>query len=72
MDEEHDAELEDDHVDEHGVDEEEISACTAYPACQMSCLGRLTPGVKDTPFFRFGTGREGGGRSLHPEEDRRR
>ena len=26
----------------------------------MSCLGSWTLGVKDTPFFRFGTRREGG------------
>ena len=37
--------------DELEVDEEEISACAPYLACQMSCLGRMTPGVKDTPFL---------------------
>ena len=66
-----DEELNDELVDEHGgdlgVDEEEISACAPYLARQMSCLGRVTPGVKDTPIFRFGTGREGGCRSSHPE-----
>ena len=33
------------------VDEEKISACAPYLARQMSCLGRVTPGVKDTPFL---------------------
>ena len=33
------------------VDEEEISACAPYLARQMSCLRRVTPGVKDTPFL---------------------
>ena len=33
------------------VDEEEISACAPYLARQMLCLGRVTPGVKDTPFL---------------------
>ena len=33
------------------VDEEKISACTPYLARQMSCLGRLTSGVKDTLFL---------------------
>ena len=32
------------------VDGDESSACTPYLACQMSCLGSRTPGVKDTPF----------------------
>ena len=32
MDEERDAELDDDRVDEHGVDEEETSACAPYLA----------------------------------------
>ena len=32
------------------VDEDESSACAPYLACQMSCLGPRTPGVKDTPF----------------------
>ena len=35
---------------ELGVDEKEISACASYLARQMSCLGRRTPGLKDTPF----------------------
>ena len=51
MDEERDAELDDDRVDEYGVDEEEISASTPYLARQMLCLGRVTPGVKDTSFL---------------------
>ena len=38
-------------ADELEVDEEEISACAPYLARQMSCLGRVTPGVKDTPFL---------------------
>ena len=42
------------------VDEDESSACAPYLVRQMSCFGSRTPGVKDTPFFRFGTGREGG------------
>ena len=50
-DEERDAELDEDHGDELEVDEEEISACAPYLARQMSCLGRVTPGVKDTPFL---------------------
>ena len=50
-DEERDAELDEDHGDELEVDEEEISACAPYLARQMSCLGRMTPGGKDTPFL---------------------
>ena len=50
-DEEHDAELDDDRVEEHGADEGETSACTAYLAHQMSCLGRGRLGLKDTPFL---------------------
>ena len=50
-DEERDAELDEDHGEDLEVDEEEISACAPYLARQMSCLGRLTPGVKDTPFL---------------------
>ena len=46
-DEERDVELDDDSVDEHGVDKEEISACAPYLARQMSCLGRVTPRVKE-------------------------
>ena len=49
-DEERGAELDEGHGDELEIDEEEIGACTPYLACQMSCLGRVTPGVKDTPF----------------------
>ena len=42
----------DEHLeDELEVDEEEISACAPYLARQMSCLGRVTPGVKDTLFL---------------------
>ena len=55
-----DEELDDELGDELGVDEEEISAFTPYLARQMSCLGRGTPEVKDTPLFRFGMGHEGG------------
>ena len=43
--------LDEDLGDELEVDEEEISACAPYLARQMSCLGRVTPGVKDTPFL---------------------
>ena len=50
-DEERDVELDDDHVDNHEVHEEEISACAPYLARQMLCLGRVTLGVKDTPFL---------------------
>ena len=46
-----DAEPDEDLEDELEVDEEEISACAPYLARQMSCLGRVTPGVKDTPFL---------------------
>ena len=46
-----DEEPDEDFEDELEVDEEEISACTPYLARQMSCLGRVTPGVKDTPFL---------------------
>ena len=46
-----DGEPSEDLGDELEVDEEEISACAPYLACQMSCLGRVTPGVKDTPFL---------------------
>ena len=47
LDEEPDKDL----GDELEVDEEEISACAPYLARQMSCLGRVIPGVKDTPFL---------------------
>ena len=47
LDEEPDEDLE----DELEVDEGEISACAPYLARLMSCLGRVTPGVKDTPFL---------------------
>ena len=46
-----DGEPDEDLEDELEVDEEEISACAPYLARQMSCLGRMTPGVKDTPFL---------------------
>ena len=46
-----DGEPDEDLGDELEVDEEEISACAPYLARQMSCLGRVTPGVKDTPFL---------------------
>ena len=46
LDEEPDKDL----GDELEVDEEEISACAPYLARQMSWLGRVTPGVKDTSF----------------------
>ena len=49
-DEERDVELDEGHGDELEVDEEKISACTPYLARQMSCLGRVTPGVKQLPF----------------------
>ena len=42
LDEQPDEDLE----DELEVDEKEISACAPYLARQMSCLGRVTPGVK--------------------------
>ena len=45
-----DEELVEDLGDELGVDEEEISACAPYLARQMSCLGRVSLGVKYTPF----------------------
>ena len=47
LDEEPDEDLE----DELEVNEEEISACAPYLVSQMSCLGRVTPGVKDTLFL---------------------
>ena len=46
-----DGEPNEDLGDELEVDEEEISACAPYLARQMSCLKRVTPGVKDTPFL---------------------
>ena len=46
-----DGEPDKDLEDELEVDEEEISACAPNLARQMSCLGRMTPGVKDTPFL---------------------
>ena len=46
-----DEEPDEDLGDKLEVDEEEISACAPYLARQMSCLGRVTPGVKDTPFL---------------------
>ena len=51
-DEEPDEDLE----DELEVGEEEISACAPYLACLMSCLGRVTQGVKDTPFLGLARG----------------
>ena len=42
------------------ADEDGSSACAPYLARQISCLGSRTPRVKDTPFFRFGMGCEGG------------
>ena len=50
-DEERDAELDKDHGDELEVNEEEITVCAPYLVHQMSCLGRVTPRVKDTPFL---------------------
>ena len=47
LDEEPDEDLE----DELEVDEEDISTCAPYLARQMSCLERVTPGVKDIPFL---------------------
>ena len=47
LDEEPDEEL----GDELEVDKKDISACALYLARQMSCLGRMTQGVKDTPFL---------------------
>ena len=44
-------ELEVDLGEDHEVDEDESSACAPYLACQMSCLGSRTLGVKDTPFL---------------------
>ena len=46
-DEEHEEDLD----KEHEADEDETSACAPYLACQMSCLGSRTSGVKDTPFL---------------------
>ena len=46
-----DGEPSEDLGDELEVDEEEISACAPYLARQISCLGIVTPGVKDTPFL---------------------
>ena len=43
--------LEEELDDDLNVDEEKISACAPYLARQMSCLGRGTPIVKDTPFL---------------------
>ena len=47
LDEEPDKDL----GDKLEVDEEEISTCAPYLARQMSCLRRVTPGVKDIPFL---------------------
>ena len=55
--EERDAGLDEDHGDDLEVGEEENSACAPYLARQMSCLERVTPGVKDTPFVRHGAQR---------------
>ena len=46
-----DGEPDEDLGDELVVDEDEISACAPYLACQMSCLRGVTLGVKDTPFL---------------------
>ena len=53
------------------VDEDESSACAPYLARQMSCLGSLTPGVKDTPFLGSARGAKEAGRRLLPGEPRR-
>ena len=46
-----DGEPDEDLEDELEVGEEEISACAPYLAREMSCLGKMTPGVKNTPFL---------------------
>ena len=56
LDEDHGDELDEDHGDELEVDEEEISTCAPYLARQMSCLRRVTPGVKDTSFLGLSRG----------------
>ena len=61
-----DEELEVDLGGDHEVDEDESRACAPYLARLMSCLGSRTPGVKDTPIFRFVTGREGGWKTPSP------
>ena len=61
-----DEELEEDLDEEHEAYEDETSACAPYLACQMSCLGSQTPGVKDTPFLGSVWGaKEAGKRLLH-------
>ena len=48
---EDDEELGEDLDEDDEADENETSACAPYLACEMSCLGSRTPGVKDTPFL---------------------
>ena len=62
LDEELDVDLE----EELEVDEDESSTCAPYLACQMSCLGPRTPGVKDTPFLGLARGAKEAGRRLLP------
>ena len=68
----HDVELVDELDAELEVDEEEdeSSARTPYLARQMSCLGRMTPGVKDTPFLGSARGAKEAGRRLTREQGR--
>ena len=65
LDEEPNEDLE----DELEVDEEEMSACAPYLARQMSRLGRVTPGAKDTPFLGSARGAKEAGRRLNREQD---
>ena len=51
LEEELDEELEEDLEEELEAEVDTISACAPYLACQMSCLGSRTPGVKDTFFL---------------------
>ena len=46
-------------VGEGNGEEDVVDTCAPCLACQMPLVGTLTPGMWDTPFFWFGSGRKG-------------
>ena len=68
LEEELDEELEEDLEEELEAEVDTISACAPYLACQMSCLGSRTPGVKDTRFLGSVWGAKEAGKRLPPGE----
>ena len=61
-----DEELEVDLDKDHEVDEDGSSARVPYLACQMSCLGSRTSGVKHTRFLGSVWGAKEAGKRLPP------